>query len=247
MFDHDTSMSVVGIADPSLALSPTLVSAWYAGHDGFELQHILPDVITRTIASCQAKRVIFLGGSAGGFAALYYSWHVPGSIALVTNPQTNIDLFPEIARIPYRTICRPSLDANTPLSAIIESNLCSCYSRRFDNTVIYLQNATDSLHLRDHFAPFIGSIPLEHQDRLLARVGYWGLRGHTQIPAPVWMSWVRAAIDAPTSEATDIQQTRQEYDPKADHFTTAEPNPDYLLAQAIVDRARAECAESGLG
>src|SRR5262245_11817289 len=66
--------TVIGIADPSLERGPRLSTAWYAGHEGFETQRTLPGLLERVVQACRAERVIFLGASAGGFAALYYGW-----------------------------------------------------------------------------------------------------------------------------------------------------------------------------
>jgi hypothetical protein len=85
--DEYVPASVVAIADPSRSRHANLTAAWYAGHEGFETQQILPGLIRRLAAACGAGRVIFLGGSVGGFAALYYSWHLPVSVVIVTNPK----------------------------------------------------------------------------------------------------------------------------------------------------------------
>src|SRR5262245_2525007 len=49
--DEYVSASVVGIADPSLARSPALTAAWYAGHEGFETQQLLPELIRRLVSA----------------------------------------------------------------------------------------------------------------------------------------------------------------------------------------------------
>src|SRR5689334_19500175 len=51
--------SVVRFADPSLTQSPKLTAAWYAGHEGFETQQILPEFIRRIVSACEVERLIF--------------------------------------------------------------------------------------------------------------------------------------------------------------------------------------------
>jgi pimeloyl-ACP methyl ester carboxylesterase len=237
--------SVIGIADPSLPQSPTLTTAWYAGHEGFETQQILPPLIQQISAACEAERVIFLGGSAGGFAALYYSWRHPDSIAVVTNPQTDIERYFVKVSNAYRAACRPSLKKSDRLSTVIASSVVSCYSERVENSVIFLQNATDSAHVRNHFAPFLAAVPLADQKRILPRLGYWGRDGHAQIPTHEWLAWLRAAIDAPSSAAEDIQQTRKEF---AGHGSKSSDrnakSPDFRLAAALVEQARTQDVET---
>lgn len=232
--------SVVGVADPSLSRSPTLRTAWYLGHDGFELQQILPDLVRRIAAVCEAERVIFFGGSAGGFAALYYSWCLPGSIALAFNPQTDIECFLGGHKADYRASCRPALGKGDPLATVVRSSVVSCYAERFDNTVIYLQNAADSGHVRKHFAPFLAAVDVANHRSLLARLAYWGNDGHIPPPPHEWFVWLKAAMASPSSSAEDIQRTRKEYTvPKPsnpmEHFAEFQ---DYRLASALVDQAR---------
>jgi hypothetical protein len=239
------SASVIGIADPSLPQSSTLTTAWYAGHEGFETQQILPPLIQQMAAACEAKRVIFLGGSAGGFAALYYSWRHPNSIAIVTDPQTDIERYFANESNAYRAACRPNLNHGDRLSTVISSSVVSCYSERVENSVIYLQNAADSLHVRNHLAPFLAAVALANQKRILPRLGYWGKAGHASIPTNEWLAWLRAAIDAPSSAAEDIQQTRKEgvvHGSKASDQNT--DSPDYRLAEALVERVRIQNGEA---
>jgi pimeloyl-ACP methyl ester carboxylesterase len=237
--------SVIGLADPSLALSPDLTAAWYAGHEGFELQQFLPAFLQQIADACDAKRVIFLGSSVGGFAALYYSWRFPQSIAIVTNPQTDIDRFYLRHRTVYRAVCRPSLPDNEPLSTVITSDLVSCYAKRFDNTVIYLQSAADPTHIRNHFSPFLGAIKIDNHRRLLARLAYWGREGHKQPPAREWLAWVKAAIISPSSEAEDLQRVRKEFTSQKSEASDDLANlSDYQLAEALVERVRIQNGEA---
>jgi pimeloyl-ACP methyl ester carboxylesterase len=238
--DEYVSASVVGIADPSLARSPALTAAWYAGHEGFETQQILPGLIRRLVSACGAERVIFVGGSVGGFAALYYSWLLPGSIVIATNPQTDLDRYPLPHTDRYRRYCRRNLDRQTPLSSVITTSVVSCYTERFENTVIYIQNAADPLHVRDHLAPFLAAVDLPDHERLLARLGYWGQAGHAQPPSREWLPWLEAAVASPSSAAKDIQRTRRESVRAAPKPQPPSPDgEDHRLAAAIVDQARA--------
>jgi hypothetical protein len=237
--------SVIEIADPSLAQLSTLATAWYAGHEGFETQHIFPTLIERMATACDAERVIFLGGSSGGFAALYYSWRLPHSIAIVMNPQTDLDRYNPSPIRRYRTSCRPSLGKDAPLATVIASNLATCYAQCVDNTVIYLQNASDSAHVRNQFAPFIAAIDLANQKHVLPRLHYWGREGHKPPPAHAWLEWLTAAIASPTSAAGDIQHTRKEHNlGRVETSASAKHDGDYRLAATIVAQAKAQSVES---
>jgi pimeloyl-ACP methyl ester carboxylesterase len=247
LLDTHVPASVIRIADPSLPRSATLKTAWYAGHEGFETQLILPELLQRVVMACGAKRVIFLGGSAGGFAALYYSWRLPQSIVIATNPQTDVERFWPSHIQDYRASCRPNLGADDELSSVIATNVVSCYAQRVENTVVYLQNAADSNHVRNHFAPFLAAIDVEDQRRILPRLAYWGKDGHAPVPAEEWLAWLRAAIASPSNAAEDIQRTRKE---RGSHGSAPSGRPadslDCRLAAAVVERARARDGETAV-
>ncbi len=197
--------SVIGFSDPSLTRDDRLKAAWFAGHEGFALQQVLPELIRQMVESLGATRVGFVGGSSGGFAALYYSWHIPDSVAVVTNPQTNFRRYLRSPIDEYRTVCWPSLDPNAALETVIETDLCARYAERFDNTVIYLQVASDYSHLKGQFAPFVDTLPRTFTSRLIVRMENWGRQGHKPAPASIWIPWVRAALSAPDTSAASIE------------------------------------------
>ncbi len=207
------SATIIGFSDPSLPRNDDLKAAWFAGHDGFPLQRFLPGLIRQMIDSLGATRIAFVGGSSGGFAALYYSWHIPGSVAIVTNPQTNFHRYMPAPIADYRTVCWPSLTENDALDSVIDTDLCALYAERFDNSVIYLQVSSDYSHLQGQFVPFVAALPRDFAKRLIVRMANWGRWGHKPAPANIWIPWVRAALRAPDTSATSIEQTWAEENP----------------------------------
>lgn len=213
--DKRVPASVIAVADPSLIQGDDLKLAWYAGHEGFALQRIFPVFVERIIEALGATRVIFTGGSGGGFGALYYSWQTPGSIALVSNPQTNLARCVQAHRDKYRAACWPALDQHTPLDTVIDTDLCALYAERCDNTVIYLQEATDFHHLRQHFAPFVTTMSRDYFRRMTIRMENWGRRGHHPAPPNIWIPWMHAALTAPDTTAVSIEGTWSSSHPSA--------------------------------
>lgn len=219
--------SFIRLADPSLVRHDEMRLAWYAGHEGFELQKILPDFLQRMIDSLGATRVAFVGGSGGGFAALYYSWQIPNSVAVVVNPQTDLNRYHWGHRRRYRAACWPSLESDAPLGDVIEANLGPLYATRRTNSVVCIQIASDFFHLTRQFAPFVAALPIEYLDWLVVRVANWGVQGHKPAPSSIWIPWVNAALSAPDTTATSIEATRCEQNPlqrltqDADHRDTA--------------------------
>lgn len=198
--------SFIRLADPSLFLNDELRVAWYAGHEGFELQKRLPEFLHQIIDSLGATRVVFIGMSGGGFASLYYSWTTPGSVAIAVNPQTNLNRYQGGAlRARYRKVCWPALDENASLDTVIHANLRPLYRERCANTAVILQTASDFGHLTRQLAPFISEFPSAHRERLIVQVADWGVQGHKPAPANIWIPWVTAALSADDTSAPSIE------------------------------------------
>jgi hypothetical protein len=146
--------------------------------------------------------------SGGGFASLYYSWKIPGSVAIALNPQTNLNRYRGgVLRARYRQLCWPSLDENASLDTVIDANLRTLYSAGCANTAIILQTASDFGHLARHFAPFVAAFPSADRERLIVRVADWGVQGHVPAPSKIWIPWIVAALTAPDTTATSIEAT----------------------------------------
>src|SRR5699024_565358 len=75
---------------------------WYAGNQQQpDLQTSLIKIISKLADDLRTERLVFFGGSGGGFAAMFFSYHFPGSLALVFNPQTKIANYSKIATRAY--------------------------------------------------------------------------------------------------------------------------------------------------
>jgi pimeloyl-ACP methyl ester carboxylesterase len=202
--------NVVAVTDPSLAQSPTLTAAWYLGHETFRSQKLLTKMFRQLEARLRIVRTVFVGGSAGGFAALYYSWASPGSIAIAVNPQTSLTRHRRSHEAAYRAACWPGLAPELPLASVVHEDLALLYKKRVPNSVVYLQNCMDPFHLRNHFAPFIGAIRPADLSRVVTNVGFWGTVGHSNsIPRQVWFDWAKTALAAETTDAVGLLAAHQ--------------------------------------
>jgi hypothetical protein len=69
-----------------------LRGAWYhRGLTGAGLTEVR-DFLEREIAACEAERVVMVGTSAGGYAALLFGTLLSASVVLSFSPQTTVDL-----------------------------------------------------------------------------------------------------------------------------------------------------------
>lgn len=171
----------VFINDPSLYVDNKLKIAWYSGIlNGFNVQENLLKIIEHIIKLTNTKKKIFYGASAGGYAALYYSWFFKDALAVVVNPQTNLYRYNRIA---VSSFAKAVLGANTDIDVEKSlSKICSrldvLYSLGSSNHIFYIQNKTDH-HVNDHLKPFLEN--LRNKDKIRVILGNWG-QGHKAPP-----------------------------------------------------------------
>lgn len=149
----------VFISDPSLVRDDTLLLAWYAGNSQQpNLQKTLTSILKKVARSLGSKKVVFFGGSGGGFASLYFASQFEDSLALVFNPQTNIAKYSLNAVQDFAVKSfglEPSLeDPVAHLPSGVVPDVCEIYKNPKSTTVAYMQNQKDTNHVRLHLSPF---------------------------------------------------------------------------------------------
>ena len=201
------NVSQLSVSDPSMLTHKIHTASWYAGHEGFESQKILQELFQNIVELSNFQRIVFLGGSAGGFASLFYSSFISKSVAIAANPQTIIQWGP--GPTSYRENCWPHITSNEQLPEKICVNLCEWYSVPRVNTIVYVQSAGDFIHTRRHLAPFLATISKVKDSRFILDSGFWGTLGHDgSAPAKAFLPWVRAAFSSQTTEVNDILTTK---------------------------------------
>lgn len=174
----------VFVSDPSLVLDDSLMLAWYAGNSQQpDLQETLTKILRKIAKGLDSQKVVFFGGSGGGFASLYFASRFDNSLALVFNPQTNIAKYSDRA---VRDFAVKSfgmkLDSTEPLSHLpseVSTDICEIYTTPLHVTVAYLQNQNDEFHVETHLGPFLQSIHRENS--LLLFKEPWR-KGHSPPP-----------------------------------------------------------------
>lgn len=153
--------SRVSISDPSMYLHPTIGLAWYAGGNDLDLQSVLPRVVQKIVSACSPSKVLMIGGSGGGHAAMYYSRFVKDSLAVAWNPQDDFLNYEENGVIAYVSKAydvHTVAEAKLKLSGTIDTEISSFYKRTEPtNYIVYLQNVVDT-HVEKHCRPFMASI-----------------------------------------------------------------------------------------
>lgn len=202
------SVAQLSVSDPSMMREGAFSMAWYSGYEGFRAQDILADFFHSIAQFGEFERVVFFGSSGGGFASLYFSSLLSGSIAVAGVPQTNMHRYYSGHIKRYREGCWPSVPSDEALAEEICTNLCKWYSEPRQNTVIYLQSAGDHFHTRTQFIPFMTAIASVKDSRFIAHSGFWGKLGHSGAVTPeCYLPWVRAAFLSPSIEVDDLLVT----------------------------------------
>lgn len=197
----------LSVSDPSLALPEKLSTGWFAGSRGTPLQSLLPQFIADLATQHAVDKLIFIGGSAGGFAALYYSGRFPGSTAIVSAPQTNVHAYYAQSRDAYLKAAWPDLESSGDAMGGPCLDLREMYREGMTNTVIYLQSSLDLFHVEKQMAPFLAALPQSSFGKFILQCTFWGQVGHSNaIPISEVNAWIRAvlSVDEGTSESISM-------------------------------------------
>jgi hypothetical protein len=185
---REAKISKIYLSDPSLYLDHNLRLAWYAGHQECDVRALTNLVVQGFIDRLKPKKVIFIGGSGGGLAALWTSSFFPESLAIVWNPQTNIVNYSRSHVEDFSRICYGVEPEK--ISDFIEPKVSSRYAGGVNNYILYMQNSLD-WHVQSHMKPFLADIGLKTYDAncsialservFLYKSSDWG-DGHTAPP-----------------------------------------------------------------
>lgn len=224
------SWPAICVADPSLALDPTLGLAWYSGNAMQPLQLALAAVL-EGLAARSERELLLIGGSGGGFAALYYGYRL-GSRAsvLVWNPQTDWLEYQEASVRGYLAAAYPDMtlpdEAGPAFRQAAASGLQSLgvvhsllpiakAAARVPRRLVYAQNASD-WHVTRHAAPFMDAVDYtdmgdgfyrSHRPEGLIWFGNWG-RGHQPPPRTLVEAVLERMLDpgvGPTELAVELK------------------------------------------
>lgn len=187
---QDLSCSVLAVSDPTLYLDPSLNLGWYAGN------HLQPDLvkqlarlIEKVSDSLDSTRIILLGGSGGGFAALSLSTILRDCDVIAFNPQTCITRYHANHINSYINLAwngsKESMLNNTRF------DLVKVFKEEKPNAnVFYIQNTSDDFHLQGHLKPFLSVNP----KTAFFLLNDWG-DGHTPPPKSIIHDILRAVIE----------------------------------------------------
>ncbi|WP_156362579.1 hypothetical protein [Rubellimicrobium mesophilum] len=188
------------ISDATLELSDSLRAGWYAGGRCLRLQDGLVETIAKVSDRLGSKRRIYVGGSAGGFAALYCSYFDSDSVCVAANPQVDLKAYLPSAVAAWLDAAWPGAESVSDIEGQVCLRLGELYAGGFKNLVVYLQSCGDDRHFSGQLPGFFNSA-IGTPDRFILQCGYYGIPGHSNsVPSSVYYPWVQAAVLAPSSE-----------------------------------------------
>lgn len=204
-------VSIVAVSDPTIALTPDLKLAWYAGSSHADIQKILPSVFDRIIDYYEPSSVIFMGGSGGGFASIYFASKIKDSIALVWNPQTDI-LSYNITHVREYAEAAFGFDSDTDIALLADQTdtRLEFGGQKPICKIVYLQNGSD-WHVKAHMNAMLQRMGLPERafpfagmvaDNFFLYIGDWG-QGHAVPPKHVLTALLEKLYTQPEQAFSD--------------------------------------------
>lgn len=190
------NFSSLYFCDPTLWLDDTIQLGWFAGWPGVDIQRDIANIIIAAAHAASATRVILLGSSGGGFAALQVSALVPGSLCLPFNPTTHIHKYwvngdptlhgteRKLIEVAYpqaapEGIRRIDWDHDWTVAEGDHLSVLRRYSKPVGNYVLFASNPNE-WHYDQHYLPFLAAAATGDN---LQRVRVWEYEGR-ELHAP---------------------------------------------------------------
>ncbi|KAB1942287.1 hypothetical protein [Brevibacterium linens] len=185
-------VSSVYFADPLLATDDKLELAWFEGGDEWAIIENMVRIVRRVAALGHARSIVHSGSSGGGFAALRAGAMMPGSTALVFNPQTAIGSYLSggtsyASQKAYVAAVWP--DVYERISGKVEdivsfanevsprTSVLKYYEKPIASRVVYCNNVND-FHYRKDYLAFLAASARGGNLSCIEVVEYDGVEGH---------------------------------------------------------------------
>ena len=146
--------SRIFLSDTALESDSEFELAWFTGGAADDLTSRYADLVQKAAEQLGSTKIVFMGGSGGGFASLSLAAKVPGSRALVFNPQTAIRNYWNKSVDKYQKTLFPQLPDRSHLATFGSRVDLTRVAAPEDNQVIYVQNDNDALHVEKHLTPY---------------------------------------------------------------------------------------------
>ena len=200
-WDDDINASTIFLDDPTL-LNTDMRLGWGQGSYGdFALESI--SIILKKILyiyKFRANDTYFYGSSAGGFMSMYLAILIPGTKAIVNNPQTDVLSYvaPYVKRMLRYSYGINEID-DVPKELNYRFNIAEAfkYYKIDPSGIYYLQNycCEDDMHF--HLNPFIKQMNLNNisMSNVLILNYFHNKLGHNPLPKDLTINYINQIID----------------------------------------------------
>ncbi|QQU94456.1 hypothetical protein FQK23_03940 [Corynebacterium aurimucosum] len=153
-----SGVNLLAFSDPSLELG-AITCAWFLGDRelGVLTRRFRP-IIQHVAEETGAEKVLFFGGSGGGYAAVNFASSYEGSAAIAMNPRLNLNAGPPSKLRPYLEVCHDARTV-TPIRRVkrefFQPNLADNFRQETGPDLLILQNRNDARYLNRQTNPFI--------------------------------------------------------------------------------------------
>ncbi|MBU8536416.1 hypothetical protein [Falsiroseomonas tokyonensis] len=155
--------------DPTLFLREDVSLGWCAGTAEAPVLPTHCEIVgqVRDALGIRNENILFYGSSAGGFTSLMMASRMPGSSALVNNPQTDVLKFRRggvrrLLEVGFGGIPLDRAKAEFPdRFSFVASIAAGAQVPR----IYYLQNILDDDHYTDQLLPLLGTLKLRAEER----------------------------------------------------------------------------------
>lgn len=142
-------------SDPCLDLDNQMVLSWYAGSEDVDLHFEIAKMIDSHAKRIGIERILLVGNSGGGFAALQVGAFLRGARVVSFNPQVRIDHYvPRLSKVAHLALFGHESVADNSRLAPRMNALSRAESVGFEQHVTLIQNPADGMHFRHHFLPY---------------------------------------------------------------------------------------------
>lgn len=191
---------VMFMSDPCLDLDSRMVLSWYVGTEDVDLAEVTGLMIQTYAAKRGLDKVLLVGNSGGGFAALQQGAYLEGAKVVSFNPQIRIDDYvPRMSEAAHWALFGRTTVSDDPAHAH-RMDLVKSYQRiSFEQDVLLIQNPGDDHHVQHHMKPFCEAFEgSPARRRLSTQTPYLG-PGHRVPPPSEYLEYVKLGAAAPSS------------------------------------------------
>lgn len=180
--------SVLLIDDIAHQFGEDVGVGWHVGSAHVNSQTMIPAIIKHVVDQLECDNVVLTGGSAGGFAALFFGSKIRCKVMAV-NPQTDILRYYQRHVQLYASRCF-GWSSGSSLKEVFNDRIVSLPQHLADQAnvqAVYFQNDSDTHHVERHAFPLMRALGMEAQ---MWDCGYNGIQfcfrnwGHEHAPMP---------------------------------------------------------------